>query len=178
MCQGSDNYQYSDPLFVGGASGNYTVQSPMPQGFHAEWAVVAVTAGGAAGSSTVILSADLGQNANPTIAVDGSQNIKNALPGVIIQIQVGNTVHIPEQFFPLKTNDLQVLINAASGAGVFVTVRFRWRITPLTTLTELSEEPDVDDWQEHRANEKHAQKQEVRLAELMTKVGPGNFYGR
>lgn len=175
MCQGSDNYQYSDPLFVGGASGSYTVQSPIPQGFHSEWAIIAVAS---ANPVTVLISADIAPNATPTIAMDGSVNYSNPLSGVIIRVNGDSTYAPPEQYFPLKTDVLSLVIATDTNSSTLVTVRFRWRITPLTTLNRLSEEPDVDDWQEHRANVKHADEQETRLVEMMTHVGRGNFYGR
>jgi hypothetical protein len=124
------NYDYSDPMTVGGGTGTYILASPWNE--QCEWALLLASSGSSgAGVGSFVISprqqvSALHNDGTDSLGLLSNGRTSNALPA--IAAQMGNNTNVPYSpvWVPLIGNTaLYVTISAAASTTVTVTVIFR-----------------------------------------------------
>lgn len=184
MCHKYEEFfAYSQPLTVGGPTGQYYVPNPVPNAEMVEWAFLQVSTGSNAAAVAISGIMDLvpipQPGTNGKIVLDGTQsyNGAGAFPLFVIKCASNNSVYsTPPLYFPLQTMaQLNLAIGSGGTTGALVTVQFRWLTIPLAEVFNLSRDPvGLDGENEHLINMLRAKRidEQLRQVEQLTKTAP------
>ena len=164
MSEQHEEYIYHPPVMVGGATGDYFVDAPVPAARWAEYAVD-VIANGDQGTSSVTISGSF----TPIAAVyDGSKSYTDGSvsPAIYIRIPATSTYFANMSYTRITNNSqkrVYVRIDTAASNSCYVTLRFRTK--EITTVPGLiaTTHPDQTELQDHA----RAAMTEQRLKEQM-----------
>lgn len=172
MC--TNEYEYSQPVTIGGGSGYYSISATSPFGQNSEYSIVSINnatkTGQSGGAGVAIVSTDL-QPGIPTF--DGTVNYgassggynNNPINGIFISAPANASVIPNMTFVPMRSNSLYVQISVPANTSIFVTVVFR--------SLPLGHVPPDPVTVHHDSEVQHNIAREMAITERLTKIRPG-----
>ena len=159
-------FLYSQPFTVGGTTGNYDMQSPVPNAELVEWAVIAVN-NSASNSGSAIVSADLPDGTTAALKTDGSQDYTTPIPGIFYHAGSNAMIAPPIHFYSLRGQNIHISLVAGASSAMFVTLQFRWLSIPLSVLNALSADPiSLDGEHENQINKAREQRVNATISRV------------
>ncbi len=135
-CNCGDDYNYSTPLVVGGATGDYFVTCPITSCRWAEYCIIAV-ANSDSSFAKVLISGEM----KPVAQLDyagvstSALNDDGVFPGIAIVVAAASTQEIdPYSYFRIQHSQKRVFIRIDTGSNKSCYVTLRFRVKPITIV--------------------------------------------